>query len=255
MLPFCKKGGLDMKQFIVVPDIHCPFHDPSYVKTVTNLIKCIKRSGTLGGIVQLADFVDFWQISSYPKDPTRRDTITEDMETYLSIANEWGALLPEDAVYHQIEGNHEHRLSRFIASHAAPIHQLVSSVEQYLKRGWRAKAKLKWHDYKNWQSCKLGDCYLMHGFYFNQHVAMTHLTKYKRSTIFGHTHRLQFVSDGEHFSATLGHGSNENLTAHQPTPTHWTQAIGVLTVDRGKASLQVVSVDNGRAWYGSKAVV
>jgi len=240
-------------QYVIVPDIHCPFHDPSYVAVVERLLSHIKRSGRLAGLVQLGDFVDFWQISSYPKDPTRRETVVEDLDTYLEVAARWCKAIGE-GVYHQIEGNHEERLGRFIASHAAPIHQLVTSVEGYLRRNWKGRAKLVWHPYKKWKSCKLGDCYLMHGFYFNQHVAMGHLTKYKRSTVFGHTHRMQFVSDGEHFAATLGHGSIEETTAHKPTPTGWQQAIGVLTVDRGRSSLQVIEVNNGRAVYGTKTL-
>jgi len=243
-----------VEQYLIIPDIHCPFHDLKYTAAITRLLKHLKTSGNLAGLVQLGDFVDFWQVSSYPKDPGRRETILEDLECYLDVAHQWAAVLPQGAVYHQLEGNHEHRLSKFIASHAAPIHQLVTSIPAFLARNWKAKARLKWHDYKNWKSCKLGDCYLMHGFYYNQHVAASHLLKYKRSTIFGHTHRLQYHCDGEHFAATLGHGSDEHMTAHQPTPTHWTQAAGLLTVSSGRTSLQVLIIRDGEVTLGSKKV-
>ena len=240
-------------QYIIIPDIHCPYHDPSYIAVVERLTRIIRKSGQLTGIVQLGDFVDFWQVSSYPKDPSRRETVVEDLDTYLEVVRRLCKAMGP-GVWHQIEGNHEERLGRFVASHAAPIHQLVTSVEQYIKERFPKQVRFVWHPYKKWKSCRLGDCYLMHGYYYNQHVAMTHLAKYKRSTIFGHTHRLQYVSDGEHFAATLGPGSLEETTSHTPTPTGWSQAIGVLTVDRGVSSLQVVRVRDGRGWYGSQAI-
>jgi predicted phosphodiesterase len=234
-----------MKTYVIVSDIHVPFHDTSYLAFVRRLVTKIKPDG----IVQLGDALDFFQVSSYPKDPTRKNTIEDDAMEYIGIVKSLLKVAPKGCVWHQLEGNHEHRLSRYIATSAPAIHGMTIRLSRLFKDHIPG---LIWHDYMNWKSCRLGDCTLMHGFYYNQHVAHGCLSKYKRNVIFGHTHRFQYLTDGDHYACTLGHGSNEALTAHQPTPTGWTQACGVLTVlDSGKTSFQPILVHDGKGMYGS----
>jgi hypothetical protein len=95
----------------------------------------------------------------------------------------------------------------------------------------------------------------MHGFYFNQHVAVTNLAKYRRNTISGHTHRVQHVFDGHNYAISLGHVSDEKQTAHQPTPTGWTKALAILHVDNyGKTFVDVLPIVNGRVIVYGKAI-
>jgi predicted phosphodiesterase len=246
-----------MKHYVIVSDIHCPYQCPMYAKFIERLLIHLKNknNSVLKGIVQLGDFVDFFQISSYPKDPSRKNTIAEDMDCYVKVMNSWASHLPVGGEYHQIEGNHENRLSRFISQSAPAIHELVVSVKDYLKQRFVSKGKFFWHEYKNWKSCKIGNVVLMHGFYYNTHVAATNLAKYKVSTIFGHTHRFQYVTDGDIFSCTLGHGSDEGETAHQPTPTSWNQACGVLTIlPNGTTHFEPILIKNGKGVYGGKQI-
>lgn len=244
-----------MKQYLIVPDIHVPYHDPKFIAFITRLLAHLKKSGNLKGLAQLGDFVDFFQISTYPKDPSRRNTITDDMADYTTIMNEWASYLPRGGEYLQLEGNHEARLQRYISQNARDIYELVTSVGSYLKSRYKGQATFHWHPYKRWNSCSIGDVTLLHGFYYNQHTAATNLAKYKTSVICGHTHRVQMISDGVHYSATLGHGSDEKETAHSPTPTSWQQACGVLTVDsKGKTALEIILVNGGKGVYGGKSI-
>lgn len=221
------------------------------------LITKILKSSRFDGIVQLGDALDFWQLSTYDKDPARKNTIMDDIDEWNKVLTHWCSLLPKGAEIHLLEGNHEARLHRYISRHARDLHEIVKPMPELLAlkaRNIAGHVKFTWHPYSKWNSCRIGDCVLFHGFYFNQHVAATNLAKYRCSTISGHTHRIQYVSDGTHFAASLGHGSDENLTAHQPTPTGWTQALGVLIVDNeNKTSLEIVTVKNGRAvWRGKQ---
>lgn len=244
-----------MKQYVICPDIHVPYHDQKFVSFVSRLLAHLKSQGKLKGLVQLGDALDFFQVSSYPKDPSRRNTIKDDMDDYTTIMNEWATHLPRNGEFHQIEGNHEARLQRYISQNAKEIYELVTSVGSYLKSKYKGQATLYWHPYKKWNSLRLGDVTILHGFYYNQHAAATNLAKYKTSIICGHTHRVQLVHDGVHYSATLGHGSDEAETAHQPTPSLWQQACGVLTVDsKGKSNLEIVLVNAGKGVYGGKLI-
>ena len=233
-----------IEHYIVLPDLHFPFLDPKYLKIVEKLIKDIRPAG----IVQLGDFVDWFQISSFDKDPSRLNTAYEDLELYRELLDRWEKLLPPGSVFHQIEGNHEDRLRRYIWQRAPQIAKMIRSITEMLQfpeRNRRGRVKFKWHDLSNWQSCKIGDVYLFHGFYYNQHVAMTLLNKYHANVVAGHTHRVQYVTNGRHFACSLGHGSDEGQTAHSPVPTGWEQAIGLLNVCDGKGSLEIYLVRDG----------
>jgi UDP-2,3-diacylglucosamine pyrophosphatase LpxH len=231
-----------IRRYIVVPDIHVPYHDPSFIALITAAIKIIRPNG----LVQLGDALDFWQVSSYDKNPLRKQTMMEDVQIYSKILDEWEQALPRNAEIIQLEGNHEDRLRRYIWKHAKELADgWVRTVPEMLNLRKR-RIKCSWHEIANYQSCKIGDCILHHGHYFNEHVAVGNLKRYPKSIITGHTHRFQMADSGERFSASLGHGSNEHQTAHQPTPTGWKQAFGILTVVNGKSSLEPILVHKGQ---------
>lgn len=243
-----------MRTFILCPDIHVPYHCPKFVKLITKLIRELSPDG----LVQLGDAIDCFQISTYSKDPARRNLLKDDIEDYKLILNEWARNLKTNASIHLLEGNHEYRLSRYIANQARDIHGLVPDWKTLLGIDLRNKASSQrwhWHPYTKWKSCAIGDVIIHHGFYYNQHVAMTMLAKYKCSMICGHTHRLQYVTDGVHYAATIGHGSDEKETAHSPTPTGWQQTIGLLHVScSGKTTLEIILVKDGKAVVRGKAI-
>ena len=243
-----------MRCFLVVPDLHVPYHCPLIVKLISKII----RSLDCDGIVQLGDALDAFQISTYSKNPERRNLLSEDIEEWKSILGEWVRHLKPGANIHLLEGNHEHRLSRYIAANCRDIAQLVPDWPRMLGLDEKNKAgphRWSWHPYTKWNSCRIGDCTFLHGFYFNQHVAATCLAKYRTNVVFGHTHRLQAIWDGTHYAISLGHASNEKQTAHQPTPTGWTQALGLLWVDsQGKTKFDIIPVTSGKAVVCGKTI-
>lgn len=236
-----------MKTYLVVPDLHVSFACDLFLKLIIKILK----TTPLKGIVNLGDALDFWQISTYDKDPSRKNTIKDDLDEWNKILTQWAGLLPKNSEIHLICGNHEHRLSRYISRHAREIHDLVPSMPQLLhikERNAAGQVKFTWHPYSKWNSCRLGDCTLFHGFFFNTHTAHTNLLRYRCNTISGHTHRLDFKTDGVHYALSLGHGSDEALTAHSPTPTGWQQALALLNVhDDGTTDVEIIKVNKGQA--------
>lgn len=242
-----------MKTYLIVPDLHIPYHCPKFLKLTYKLLKDIR----FNGIVQLGDALDFWQLSTYDKDPARKNTILDDITEWNEILTKWSSLLPRNSEIHLLEGNHCARLQRYISRHARDLHEIVRPMPELLNLKPRTESGgviFKWHPYSKWNSCQIGDCTLLHGFFFNQHVAATNLARYRRNVICGHTHRVQAVSDGVHYSVSLGHGSDEHLTAHQPTPTGWTQSLGILTLkDDETTSLEIIIVKDGKGVVRGKS--
>jgi hypothetical protein len=229
--------------WIIVPDIHCPFEDHRFLKIVEHLILSLKPNG---GLVQLGDAIDMFQVSKYLKDPTRKNRVYDDITRYKKILHYWAGLLPRGSIIHQLQGNHEARVEKWIWERAPELAEMFVSVPHAL--GIDGK-KIIWHPMNRWDSCKIGNVVCFHGFYFNKHVGVTLLEKYPVCSISGHTHRLQYVSDGTRWAASLGHGSEEKKTAHNPCPTGWQQAIGVLTVCGKESQLEIIKVKNGEAIF------
>lgn len=251
-----------MKRFVIVPDVHVPFHCRDSVSLVTKIIKDLSASkdsnGTLSGLVQLGDALDAFQISSYSKDPSRRNLLVDDIDEWKKILNEWSRHLPRNSSIHLLEGNHEHRLSRYIANQCRDLHGLVPDWPTLLGLPIRNKVGVHrwfWHKYNKWDSCRIGDAVLSHGFYYNEHVALQCLKKYRTNIIFGHTHRFQYVSDGFNYAVSLGHISDEKETAHQPTPSGWKKAIGILHVENsGKTHFEPVLIDSRKVVVYGKVI-
>lgn len=243
-----------MKTYLIVPDIHVPYHCPKFIRLITKLIKELNPDG----LVQLGDAIDAFQISTYSKDPARRNMLKDDIDDFKHILNEWARHLKSGANIHLLQGNHENRLSRYIAGNCRDLHGLVPDWPTLLGIDLRNKTgrhKWVWHPYMKWDSCRIGDVVLHHGFYFNQHAPAVALQKYKTSIIFGHTHRLGMVHDGEHYAVMLGHGSDASETAHNPTRTDWTQAVGILHVDNlGRARIDLIPVKDGKAVLHGKQI-
>lgn len=211
---------------------------------MTNIIRQIRPDG----VVQLGDAIDCPQISKYPLDPDRNNTVYDDIQDYGQQLNVWARELRR-GIFYQLEGNHEDRLRRYIWANASKINQLVKTIPELLGIEQRNKCgsiDFRWFPISRWDACKIGDTVLHHGHFFNKHVAISNLERYPKKFICGHTHRLQLVSNGDRFSASLGHGSNEALTSHNPTPTGWQQAFGLLHEIGGICHLEVVSVENGK---------
>lgn len=227
-----------MKTWLVVPDLHVPYHCKLFVKLITAVICKVKPYG----VVQLGDAVDCPQISKYPKDPERVNTVFDDIIEYKQIMDTWHSL--SGGMFYQLEGNHEDRLRRFIWSNAPHISKMVRTVPDLLDINGAAGAK--WFELSNWKSCSIGDVSLFHGTFYNKHVAVTNLERYPTKSISGHTHRVHVASNGQRWAVSLGHGSDETLTSHNPVPTGWQQAFGLLHDVNGIGHFETVLVDRGR---------
>ncbi len=240
--------------WLVIPDLHFPYHDLKYVKVVTALIRILKvrHGANFRGVIQLGDFGDFWQLSDYDRDPSRQANVLDDLLAYSAQLDLWEKELPEGASYYQLEGNHEDRLRRYIWRKAPDLLKLVKSFPEVLRfaeRNKRGHVAFKWFPLSDWRGCKIGDTVFHHGHFYNKHVAVGNLDRYPTKLVTGHTHRVQFASNGERWSASLGHGSNENDTSHNPVPANWQQAFGVFTSVNNVGSLEVVLVNDGVAAF------
>jgi hypothetical protein len=199
--------------------------------------------------VQLGDAVDWWQLSRFDKDPSRKNTARDDLEMYREQMVKWAAMLPPGAEYRLLEGNHESRAVRYIWGRAPDISQMVKAVPEMLglkEMNQLTKTRFSWYPISDYRACIIGDCILHHGHFFNEHVAVANLKRYAQKFLCGHTHRVQLAFHGDKWSCTIGHGSLEDDTSHIPAPTGWQQAFAILTEVNGECSIEIIPVKDGK---------
>lgn len=227
---------MKVTEHVIIPDIHVPFHDEAFVNVCTKVIKMIQPAS----VVQLGDALDWWQISDYDKDPTRKNNIAKDVELYMDILEQWFDAMPVNSTFHQLEGNHEDRLRRFVWRKARELHSIVPDLPSLMEiDSWKTTYGVKgvWHPMHQYDSCQIGDVILHHGSYFSKHVAAKNLEVFKKKNISGHTHRVQEFHDATNWSVSLGHGALEEAIRHRPTPNEHKQTFGILTVANGQGFL------------------
>ena len=107
-----------LKTALVLADFHCPYHDDAAVKVALDFGAIIKPNL----VVILGDFVDFYQISSWSRDPKKRPFDEEVLQSRKLLEDISNRFSKSEKVF--IKGNHEDRLRRYLWNRAPELEQL-----------------------------------------------------------------------------------------------------------------------------------
>jgi len=199
---FDKKTGV--QQWLILPDMHRPFHNKTLEKKVLRLIKDLGTS--LYGINISGDYLDLYTLGSYNAESLG-------LLTGISLEDEYndglsGIVKIENASHKDVKkqflfGNHEDRYFRELnkkdnAKYGGALKNPIEALELD-ERKWSVKTNWK-DDYFT-----LGKHLdVMHGMFINVHAAYQHLVKTNHSCIFGHTHRVQSYNMGNRAAYNIG---------------------------------------------------
>lgn len=233
-----------MQTILFIPDTHAPYHDHRAFDLVEKVAKKIKPDI----IAVLGDFADFYAVSSHVKDPSRRMTFDDEVASVrrlLRRVESWGAIRK---LY--ILGNHEDRLTRYIASQAAEMHGIVTVDSLFGLRDHRWEVT----PYKD--SCSLGKLYLTHDVGKSGATALKDaVNSYQDNIVIGHTHRMQYLIEGNvkgkpHVGASfgwLGDVSSIDYMHKARASRDWALGFGVGYLDKGGlVFLQPIPIVNYR---------
>lgn len=168
-----------MKLAVVVPDIHVPYHDVRAVRTLCKVIKHLKPDF----LVVLGDSLDFYQLSKFDKDPLRKTAVSDDVAEFRDVLHQLDAACPLKTEKVFLEGNHEHRLQKWIWANATELGKMIPSLEAYC--GFKP---LGWQFFKYGEFYRLGDVLFMHGDRCGMNVSMGMIRKYGCNVVHGHDH-------------------------------------------------------------------
>lgn len=186
------------RKVLVIPDVHAPYHD----ERAFNLMIKAGKEYKPDIVMVLGDFVDFYAVSKYTKDPRRDRFLKQEIGTANRLLDEIDKAFPRARKFF-LEGNHEVRLDTYIATKAPELFGLVS-VKDLLKLDNRSYTR--YVPYKKYH--KIGKLLFTHGARSNVTICRTMLNKYKHSICFGHVHRLE--------EAVMGTATGESHVAFTP---------------------------------------
>lgn len=234
----------DTSLTLVVPDMHFPYHDKVVWTVILQAITALQPQN----IVIIGDALDAYPISFHPKTPARRATLRDE----LAIADVELITLADACRGRRViycEGNHEHRLERYLIQNAPALYGLIDmpTLLKIEERGW------EWVPYQDWirigkiaYSHEVGAC--------GKNAAQQTLAAFGNNIVFGHSHRGGLVYsgtvDGErHVALNVGWGGDADAVdyMHKARTREWQHGFGLVEQDAtGAGWCQFVPVINGR---------
>lgn len=124
-----------LKKMIIIPDVHCPYHDKKSVELVIKVIKKIRPKV----IVCLGDFADFYQVSSHPKSTARKMSFFDEVLESKKLLKRFKDAYRGCERFVFCEGNHEDRLSRYVRDKCPELHKFGITADKLLEissTGW-----------------------------------------------------------------------------------------------------------------------
>lgn len=165
----------------------------------------VAKDVTLDEIVILGDYADFYCVSSYQQDPRIQEVLKHEVESVNQGLDELDALFP-DAKKTFIEGNHEHRLEKYLAMRAPALFGLTS-IEHLFNLNTRPNWKFISYGPKQKYSV-LGSKLIARHQPLASTAALT-LRKAMSSVAYGHIHKIEearvvSINDEQHVAFSCG---------------------------------------------------
>lgn len=165
-------------------DPHIPYHDKKAFALMLKVAKVVRPYY----LVCLGDLCDFFSVSSHDKDSERAGLFEWEIAECNQALDRLDALGATDKRF--VEGNHEDRLRRYLMQH--PELAGVVSAEKLLnlkQRGW------KYTKYKH--TDQIGKLHMTHDVgSAGRNAVFRVLDTYQHTVVSAHTHRLQYVVEG-----------------------------------------------------------
>lgn len=200
-----------IKNVAVWGDLHIPYHESDAVKAAIKLAKDDK----VDAIFLNGDVMDFFGLSFHEKNPKNRPRISEELESARQFLKGLRKHFPNIPIY-WIDGNHEHRLERYLAVKAPEL--LDTSEFQIATLLRMAEYGITYLGFRT--KCYFGKLLVEHGDRLKGtggvNPARTARLKYKRSVLVNHFHKLSVDSGKQYDGDVMTCWSNGCLCELEP---------------------------------------
>lgn len=239
----------DSTESIIIPngkaaflsDLHIPHHDLAAVDAALNY--ALQKDCRT--IVLIGDVADFYAVSYWEKDPTKRnlnDEIIKNRQFFKTIVDNF------DNVYYKL-GNHEERWQKYIWGKAPEISELdVLTIQSLFELPDHVVVADKM------QNFRAGEITLMHGHEFGRSMfnpvnpARGLYLRAKESAVCGHYHQPSYHEEKSltgtvHTCYTLG--CLCNLKPRYRPHNKWSHSFATAEIENELCSIQMHRINNG----------
>jgi predicted phosphodiesterase len=231
-----------LQKVLVVSDAHHPYVD----KRAWQLLLKVARATKPDVLVTIGDFLDLYAVSSFAKDPTRKNMLQEEIEAGNLALDELDALRWKRKVF--LMGNHEVRYESYLKKHAPELFT-VTNIPRLLSLKERGYECVRYMDY-----IRIGEISFTHDVgRSGKYAAHQTLSDFGDNIVFGHSHRLSVVYGGTaagkpHVSLNvgwLGDSKEIDYTHKAKVNRDWQLGFGVVYLaPNGVAHAQAVPIVN-----------
>lgn len=209
-------------------------------------------------IIILGDFADFYSINQHgPKDPQLVQLLLYEVDAVNEKLDELDKLFPKaNKVF--IEGNHEHRLSRYIRNRAVELFGFLDTAGLFKLR---ERSKWKFIPFDANQKYNVLGSHLLARHCPIGSNSRTTVNRAMASVIHGHTHRIetnQMCSlDGSWFIG-ISNGTLADIKSpvmdYLPNHAQWSYGFSICHVFPNRNFFnQVIQIIDNKCMYGEKA--
>lgn len=231
------------RKILWMSDIHVPYHS---IEAITTAIQ-VGLDEEVDTIFLGGDFMDFYAISSYEKDPRKR-SFAQELEMGKEMLERIREVFPDQAIFYMI-GNHEERLEKYMRVKAPEL----LDCEQFKIEELLDLNRFGVHVIKDKQTCIAGDLTLMHGHEFGRgsggvFPARSLLNKTHKAAICGHWHRPSDFAVNDIQGNVIRSYSTGCLSELHPEYmplNNWQHGCAVITVEDGSAHVQNLRIKDG----------
>lgn len=186
-----------IKKVAVWGDLHIPYHESDAFKAAIKLAKDEK----VEAIFLNGDVLDFFGLSFHEKNPKNRPRLSEELEAARIFLKGLRKQFPKIPIY-WIDGNHEHRLERYLAVKAPELLDTEEFRIDVLLR--MAEFGITYLGFRT--KCYFGKLLVEHGDRLRGtggvNPARTARMKYKRAVLVNHFHKLS-VDSGKQYDGDV----------------------------------------------------
>ncbi|GMU54440.1 MAG: hypothetical protein AMXMBFR33_35860 [Candidatus Xenobia bacterium] len=182
-----RKRRDDCALVLYIPDIHFPFHDPSALETVENLIWDQQPEE----LTNLGDIIDAKDLGRFLDEPSSPGGLQRELDLAIGWWDRMNELAP-GAKKRQVQGNHEFRLQKHLWEHSG----LFGLVDLSMKRLLRLDDMgVEWVE-DGYDQTPDGELYVYHGDVVRSRSGYSghgEMERHESSGITGHTHRCSHI--------------------------------------------------------------
>ena len=174
---------------LVIADLHVPFHSQKALDLVLD-VALDAYGEQLDEIIINGDFVDFYNASSYTKDPAIKQMLRDEIEDAKDVLRYIKSRFSDKTKLTYVAGNHENRASKYIKNNAIDLYGLFR-VEHLLEL---KEIGYDFVPYGPNQIYQIHDsrCFCRHEPLTGGNApAISSLPKAGSSLVFGHIHKAQ----------------------------------------------------------------